>query len=137
MIFRMIHKQIGFAGLACALSLGGCLAMQAQDNSSTTTKDQTTTTTTTQSSDASDWKAPRGYEMAYPESGSPNMVARQGYAAGFSQGQADAGRGKKFKPTESDAYEHAKIPKGMDKDQFKQQFRVSFVKGYSNGFKGE
>jgi hypothetical protein len=112
--------------------------MQAQDASSTTTKDQTTTTTTTtQSYDSSDWKAPRGYELAYPENGAPNMVARQGYAAGFSQGQADAGRGKKFKPTESDAYEHAKIPKGMDKDRFKTEFRESFVKGYSNGFKGE
>jgi hypothetical protein len=112
--------------------------MQAQDASSTTTKDQTTTTTTTtQSYDSSDWKAPRGYDLAYPENGSPNMVARQGYAAGFSQGQADAGRGKKFKPTESDAYEHAKIPKGMDKDRFKMEFRESFVKGYSNGFKGE
>jgi hypothetical protein len=135
----MIHRQIGFAGLACALSLGGSLSMQAQDPSSTTTKDQTTTTTTTstQSYDSSDWQAPRGYNLAYPENGSPNMVARQGYAAGFSQGQADASRGKKFKPTESAAYEHAKIPKGMDKDQFKLQFREAFVKGYSNGFKGE
>jgi hypothetical protein len=136
MILRMIHRQIGFAGLACALSLGGSLSMQAQDNGSTTTKEQTTTTTT-QSHDSSDWQAPRGYDMAYPENGTPNMVARQGYAAGFNQGQADASRGKKFKPTESDAYEHAKIPKGMDKDQFKQQFRESFVKGYSNGFKKE
>jgi len=129
---------MGFAGLACALSLGGCISMQAQDNSSTTTKDQTTTTTTTtQSYDSSDWKAPRGYELAYPENGSPNMVARQGYAAGFNQGQADAGRNKSFKPTESDAYEHAKIPKGMDKGRFKLEYRESFVKGYSNGFKGE
>ena len=138
MILRMIHRQIGFAGLACALSLSGSLSMQAQDHSSTTTKDQTTTTTTaTQSHDSFDWQAPRGYDLAYPENGSPNMVARQGYAAGFSQGQADASRGKKFKPTESDAYEHAKIPKGMDKDRFKTEFRESFVKGYSNGFKGE
>jgi hypothetical protein len=138
MILKMIHQRIGFAGLACALSLGGCLSMQAQDNSSTTTKDQTTTTTTTtQSYDSSDWKAPRGYEVAYPENGSPNMVARQGYAAGFTQGQADLGRGQNFKPTESAAYEHAKIPKGMDKDRFKLEFRESFVKGYSNGFKGE
>jgi hypothetical protein len=136
MTIRMIHRQIGFASLACALWLGGSLSMQAQDQSSTTTKDQTTTTTTaTRSYDSSDWQAPRGYDLAYPESGSPNMVARQGYAAGFSQGQADAAGGKKFKPTESGAYEHAKIPKGMDKDQFKQQFRESFVKGYSNGFK--
>jgi hypothetical protein len=134
----MIHRQIGFAGLACVLTLGGGLAIQAQDNSSTTTKDQTTTTTTTtQSYDSSDWKAPRGYELAYPENGSPNMVARQGYAAGFTQGQADLGRGQSFKPTESAAYEHAKIPKGMDKDRFKLEFRESFVKGYSNGFKGE
>ena len=136
MILRMIHRQIGFAGLACALSLGASLAMQAQDNSSSTTKDQTTTTTT-QSHDSDNWQAPRGYDLAYPESGTPNMVARQGYAAGFSQGQADAARGKKLKPTENDAYAHAKIPKGMDKDQFKMQFRESFVKGYSNGFKGE
>jgi hypothetical protein len=138
MILKMIHRQIGFAGLACALSLGGSLSMQAQDNSSTTTKDQTTTTTTTtQSYDSADWKAPRGYDVAYPENGSPNMVARQGYAAGFSQGQADVGRGQNFKPTESGAYAHAKIPKGMDKDRFKLEFRESFVKGYSNGFKSE
>ena len=132
-----MHRTIGFASLAfaCALSLGVTLTVQAQ-NQSTTTKDQTTTTRTeTQSTDSSNWQAPRGYDEAYPESGTPNMVARQGYAAGFSQGQADASRGKKFKPTESDAYDHAKIPKGMDKDVFKLQFRESFVKGYSAGFK--
>ena len=127
---RTIQRQLGFAGLAfaCALTLGSTLPVQAQDH---------TTTTETQSHDSSDWKAPRGYDMAYPESGTPNMVARQGYAAGFNQGQADLARGKKFKPTDSDAYEHAKIPKGMDKDQFKQQFRESFVKGYTAGFKNE
>jgi hypothetical protein len=133
----MNHQRIGIAGLAlaCAVSLGAALTVQAQDHS-TTTKDQTTTTTT-ESHDSSNWQAPRGYDLAYPESGTPNMVARQGYAAGFSQGQADLGRGKKFKPTESDAYDHAKIPKGMDKDTFKLQFRESFVKGYTNGFKNE
>lgn len=136
MIPRMIHRQIGFAGLAfaCALTLGSTLPMQAQANSSATTTDQTTTTTT-ETHDSSGWQAPRGYDMAYPENGTPNMVARQGYAAGFTQGQADAARGGKFKPTENSAYAHAKIPKGMDKDQFKLQFRDSFVKGYSNGFK--
>ena len=135
----MIHREIGFTGLAfaCALSLGSALPMQAQTPSPTTTTQQTTTTTTTETWESPDWKGPRGYDTAYPENGTPNMVARQGYAAGFNQGQADASRGKKFKPTESDAYEHAKIPKGMDKDQFKQQFRESFVKGYSNGFKNE
>src|ERR1039458_5262754 len=93
-----IHRTIGFVSLAfaCALSLRSTLTMQAQDQS-TTTKDQTTTTRTeTQSSDSSNWQAPRGYDEAYPENGTPNMVARQGYAAGFSQGEADASRGKKF-----------------------------------------
>ena len=136
MTIRMIHRQIGFASLACALWLGGSLSVQAQDQNSTTTKDQTTTTTTTtHADDSSDWQAPRGYDVAYPENGSPNMVARQGYAAGFNKGQADAAQGKKFRPTENGEYEHAKIPKGMDKDQFRQQFRESFVKGYTNGFK--
>jgi len=136
MTVRMIHRQIGFASLACALWLGGSLLVQAQDQNSTTTKDQTTTTTTTtHADDSSDWQAPRGYDVAYPENGSPNMVARQGYAAGFNKGQTDAAQGKKFRPTENGEYEHAKIPKGMDKDQFRQQFRESFVKGYTNGFK--
>jgi hypothetical protein len=133
----MIHRTIGFASLAfaCALSLGNILTVQAQDQS-TTTKDQTTTTRTeTQSSDSSNWQAPRGYDEAYPESGTPNMVARQGYAAGFNQGQADVSRGQAFRPTENKAYAHAKIPKGMDKDQFKTEFRESFVKGYTTGFK--
>jgi hypothetical protein len=133
----MIHRTIGFASLAfaCALSLGNILTVQAQDQS-TTTKDQTTTTRTeTQSSDSSNWQAPRGYDEAYPESGTPNMVARQGYAAGFNQGEADVSRGQAFRPTENKAYAHAKIPKGMDKDQFKTEFRESFVKGYTTGFK--
>ncbi len=128
----MILRNTGFAGLAiaCTLSLG-TLAVRAQDQT-TTTRDQTTTTTT-ESHDS--WQAPRGYDEAYPESGKPNMVARQGYAAGFNQGQADASRGKKFKPTESDAYDHAKIPEGMNKDEFKQSFREAFVKGYTSGYK--
>jgi hypothetical protein len=132
----MILRTASLAGLAvtCVLSLGPQL--WAQQNQTTTTRDQTTTTTTeSHSYDDSGWQAPRGYDEAYPESGKPNMVARQGYAAGFSQGQADASRGKKFKPTESDAYEHAHIPKGMNKDEFKQEFREAFVKGYTNGYK--
>jgi hypothetical protein len=132
----MMLRKIGWASvaLACAVSMGSVQLLRAQDQT-TTTKDTTTTTTTEQSYDSSNWKAPRGYDVAYPESGTPNMVARQGYAAGFNQGEADASRGKKFKPTESDAYEHAHIPKGMNKDDFKQQFRESFVKGYTNGYK--
>jgi hypothetical protein len=136
----MILRRTGLTGLAfaCALSLGAAGSLRAQDQS-TTTRDQTTTTTTEthSSEDSPNWQAPRGYDEAYPESGKPNMVARQGYAAGFNQGQADASRGKKFKPTESDAYDHAKIPEGMNKDTFKQEFREAFVKGYTNGYKKE
>jgi len=132
----MILRRASLAGLAvaCVLSLGFNTPSRAQNQ--TTTRDQTTTTTTeTHSYDDSNWQAPRGYSEAYPENGTPNMVARQGYAAGFTQGQADAARGKKFEPTESDAYEHARIPKGMGKDEFKQSFREAFVKGYTNGYR--
>ena len=120
---------------AIALVAAGPITAQGQ---TTTTRDQTTTTTTeTHSYDAGNWQAPRGYDEAYPEKGTPNMVARQGYSAGFNQGQADATRGKKFNPTDNDAYEKAVIPKGMDHGAFKQDFRAAFVKGYSNGYKGD
>jgi hypothetical protein len=138
MMIGNIYRQARFTGLAfvCALSLGSTLPMLAQ--TPTTTTDKTTTTTTeTQTYDSPNWQAPRGYEVAYPESGTPNMVARQGYAAGFVQGQADVARGQKFRPTENHAYAHARIPKGMDKDQFHDQFKESFVKGYSNAYKNQ
>ena len=127
---------------AAGIALGGALALLAAQPiasraQTTPSRDQTTTTTTeTHSYDAGNWEAPRGYVAAYPENGSPNMVARQGYSAGFNQGQADASRGKKFNPTDNDAYGKAVIPKGMDHDAFKQEFREAFVKGYANGFKG-
>jgi hypothetical protein len=135
----MIFRRASLVGLAltCALSLSATKSIRAQDQTNTT-KDQTTTTTTqTHSEDNSGWQAPRGYDEAYPENGTPNMVARQGYAAGFNEGMADASRGKKFKPTESDAYAKANIPKGMNKDDFRQNFRQAFVKGYTNGYKKE
>ena len=135
----MILRRASLAGLAigCVLSLGVSRPVRAQDQT-TTTRDQTTTThTETQSHDDANWQAPRGYDEAYPENGTPNMVARQGYAAGFNQGMADASRGKKFEPTDNQAYGKAIIPKGMNSDDFKQQYREAFVKGYTNGYKGE
>ena len=129
------NKSLAGLAIAGVLLIGTNRPVRAQDQT-TTTKDQTTITTTeTQSNDSSNWQAPRGYDEAYPENGTPNMVARQGYAAGFNQGQADASRGKKFQPTESDAYGKATIPKGINRDEFKQQFREAFVKGYTNGYK--
>jgi hypothetical protein len=135
----MILRGTSLAGLAvaCALSVGISQPVRAQDQT-TTARDQTTTTTTeTQSYDDQNWQAPRGYEAAYPENGTPNMVARQGYSAGFNEGLADASRGKKFEPTDNKAYGKAIIPKGMNRDDFKQEYREAFVKGYSNGYKGE
>jgi len=126
--FHMMIQRASWAGLAlaCTLTLGYGQPARAQDAAQDAVA--------APSYDSPTWQAPRGYDMAYPENGTPNMVARQGYASGFNQGQADVSRGKKFSPTESDAYEHAHIPKGMDKDQFKQQFRESFVKGYTSGY---
>jgi hypothetical protein len=120
-------RRAGIAGvaLACALCLGTIRPIHAQEAGAQS------------SYDSQSWQAPRGYDEAYPENGQPNMVARQGYAAGFNEGQADAARGKKFEPTANKAYEKAVIPKGMDKNQFKQDFREAFVKGYSNGYKGQ
>src|ERR1700685_1724809 len=56
--------------LACALSFSVVPAGLAQAS---------------QSNDSASWSAPRGYDLAYPENGTPDMVARQGYAAGFNQ----------------------------------------------------
>lgn len=114
----MTLQKAGFAGLAlsCALLLAPWGWSQDTDH---------------------DWRAPRGYELAYPENGHPNMVARQGYAAGFNQGQDDAAHGKKFTPTENKAYGKAVIPAGMNKDEFKQEYREAFVKGYDAGYKGQ
>ena len=133
---KAIQKFAGLAiGTAIAVFATQPMAVSGQ---TTTTRDQTTTTTTeSHSYDNGNWQAPRGYSEAYPENGSPNMVARQGYSAGFNQGQADVSRGKKFNPTDNDAYEKAVIPKGMDHGAFKQDFRAAFVKGYSNGYKGD
>jgi len=126
----MMLRRTGMAAVALAgiVSLGYAQPMHAQDAKAQGPDAQ-------QSYDSQNWTAPRGYDEAYPENGKPNMVARQGYAAGFNQGEADASRGKKFKPTASDAYEDAKIPKGMNKDEFRQQYREAFVKGYTNGYK--
>jgi len=117
----IFHKEtLAGVALACALSFTAVPAGLTQ---------------VSQTNDSASWSAPRGYDMAYPENGTPNMVARQGYAAGFNQGQADLSRGQTFRPTENKAYSHAKIPKGMDKDQFKTEFHESFVKGYTNAYK--
>lgn len=134
---KVIRSVVGGIALGGALALLTAQPVRAQDQTSTTRDQTTTTTTETHSYDGGNWQAPRGYDEAYPENGTPNMVARQGYAAGFNEGQADASVGKKFSPTDNKAYSKAVIPKGMSHDQFKQDFHEAFVKGYSAGYKGE
>ena len=68
MIFR--KDTWACVALACALSFSVVPAGLAQ---------------APQSDDSASWSAPRGYDLAYPENGTPNMVARQGYAAGFNR----------------------------------------------------
>ncbi len=53
---------------------------------------------------AQDWNAPRGYDNYYHENGTANMAARQGYAAGFSQGQSDFRLHHSFRPTQLQTY---------------------------------
>ena len=87
--------------------------------------------------DSQSWAAPRGYDMAFPENGHPNMVARQGYAAGFNEGQDALAHNRKFDPEGNRSYGKAVIPKGMDKNEFRQEYREAYVKGYTNAYKGQ
>jgi hypothetical protein len=118
------NTSLACLAFACALSLGYARPLIAQEGAQA-------------AYDSQNWQAPRGYDQAYPENGTPNMVARQGYSSGFNEGLADASRGKKFEPTDNRAYGKAIIPKGMNKDEFRQQYREAFVKGYTNAYKGD
>ena len=81
------------------------------------------------------WTAPRGYNDAYQENGTPNMVARQGYAAGFSQGESDGREGHSFRPTKVDTYKHVPdSPKDVNRNDFKRVYRASCERGYSKAY---
>lgn len=81
------------------------------------------------------WNAPRGYNDYYHENGDSNMVARQGYAAGFTQGESDFREHHSFRPTHVDSYKHVpESPKGFNRDEFKRFYREAFERGYSRGY---
>ena len=81
------------------------------------------------------WNAPRGYNDYYQENGNANMVARQGYSAGFSQGESDFREHHSFRPTHVDTYKHVPdSPKGYNRDDFKRTYREAFERGYSKGY---
>lgn len=81
------------------------------------------------------WNAPRGYNDYYQENGNPNMAARQGYAAGFAQGESDFREHHSFRPTHVDTYKHVPdSPKEFNRDDFKRTYREAFERGYSKGY---
>ena len=81
------------------------------------------------------WNAPRGYNDYYQENGNANMAARQGYAAGFGQGESDFREHHSFRPTQVDTYKHVpESPKGFNRDDFKRTYREAFERGYSKGY---
>lgn len=81
------------------------------------------------------WNAPRGYNDYYRENGNANMVARQGYAAGFSQGESDFREHHSFRPTKVDTYKHVpESPKEFNRDDFKRLYREAFERGYAKGY---
>lgn len=83
----------------------------------------------------SHWNAPRGYDDAYHENGQANPAARQGYEAGFGQGESDARGHHSFRPTHVDTYKNVpESPSSYKRDDFKRIYREAFVKGYSKGY---
>ncbi len=80
-------------------------------------------------------RGPQGYSNDYPEQGGPQYGARQGWQEGLRMGQSDRQHGHSFRPTQLDEYKHIPdSPRGYNKDQFKNDYRQGFVKGYSRGY---
>ena len=85
--------------------------------------------------DDRNWHAPRGYDDYYHENGQANMAARQGYMAGFQQGESDNNNHHSFRPTHVDSYKHVpESPKGINRDDFKRIYREAFQRGYEKGY---
>lgn len=81
------------------------------------------------------WSAPRGYDDYYHENGQVNMAARQGYSAGFAQGEADFQHGHSYRPTKVDTFKHVPdSPQGINRNEFKRIYREAFERGYAKGF---
>ena len=77
-----------------------------------------------------------GYGNYYHEQqGYPRLGARQGWIAGIAQGQSDRQYGQEFRPTKAAAYKHVpRSPQEYSRDEFKNEYRDAFVRGYSHGY---
>ncbi len=81
------------------------------------------------------WNAPRGYDEYYHENGQANLAARQGYSAGFAQGESDFRRHHSYRPTHVDTYKHVPdSPDAINRNDFKHLYRQAFERGYAKGF---
>ena len=77
-----------------------------------------------------------GYGNYYHEQpGYPHLGARQGWIAGMAQGQSDREYAHDFRPTKAAAYKHVpRSPQDYPRDEFKNEYRDAFVRGYSHGY---
>ena len=80
-----------------------------------------------------------GYGEVYHEpQGHPMLGARQGWIAGRAQGESDRQYGHSNRPTKVDTFKHVpNSPEGYPRDQFKQEYRDAFIKGYERGYSGQ
>ncbi len=81
-------------------------------------------------------RGPEGYGDQYHEQqGRPMLGARQGWVAGQAQGESDRQQGHSFRPTHVDTFKHVpRSPDGYPRDQFKNEYRDAFVRGYQHGY---
>ena len=120
--------RTGLAGVAIAgaLSFGALRPLQAHAQDTVVVHEY----------DSPDWQAPRGYAEVYHESGSPNMVAQQSYIPRAStRGRPTCRAARSSSRRRATLTARPPSPRAWTSDQFKQQFREAFVKGYTNGYK--
>ncbi len=120
----MSKTRTSFAGvlLLGAMSLGGWQVGQAQG-------------VPPPAAYGPDWTAPRGYSDYYQENGQANLAARQGYSAGFAQGESDSRLGHSYRPTHDNTYKHVPdSPQNINRNEFKHVYREAFERGYAKGF---
>ena len=80
-------------------------------------------------------RGPQGYGNDYPGQGNAQPGMREGWQEGLRMGQSDRQHGHSFRPTQLDEYKHIPdSPRGYNRDQFKNDYRQGFVKGYSRGY---
>ncbi len=121
-VFRSKSVQIRLAGALLALAVSATAAVAQYGGGSY--------------GDGQWGRGPDGYADQYhEEQGRPLLGARQGWIAGVAQGQSDRQYGHSFRPTHDGTYKHVPdSPHGYPRDEFKNEYRDAFVKGYAHGY---